>query len=221
MKNFLIFGIGFLAQLLFSSRILLQWVVSEKNKKVLTPHLFWQFSLFASMLLFIYGYLRHDFAIMLGQVLTYYIYIRNIQLCRQWGKFPGWLRGFFYCFPLIIPVYFFNNKVMDMERLFNPDHIPVVLMMLGIVSQVLFTLRFVYQWHYSEKRKESSLPMGFWMLSLSGSSLIFLYAVFRRDPVLLAGHMLGMIAYVRNIMILRKYPARAGSREAGDGVRGA
>ena len=221
MKNFIIFGIGFLAQLLFSSRILLQWVVSEKHKKVLTPHLFWQFSLFASILLFIYGYLRHDFAIMLGQVLTYYIYIRNIQLDRQWGKFPAWLQGFFYCFPLIIPVYFFNNNVMDMERLFNPDHIPVVLMMLGIVSQVLFTLRFVYQWQYSEKRKESSLPMGFWVLSLSGSSLIFLYAVFRRDPVLLAGHMLGMIAYVRNIMILRKYPARADSREAGDSAHGA
>jgi lipid-A-disaccharide synthase-like uncharacterized protein len=47
--------------------------------------------------------------------------------------------------------------------------------------------------------------MGFWGLSLSGSSLIFVYAVFRRDPVLLAGHALGMIAYIRNISILRKY----------------
>ena len=57
MSNWIIYGIGFLAQLLFSSRILLQWIASERNKKVLAPHLFWEISLFASVLLFIYGYL--------------------------------------------------------------------------------------------------------------------------------------------------------------------
>lgn len=209
MKHVLIFGIGFLAQFLFMSRIIVQWIVSEKHKKVLAPVLFWEFSLFASVLLFVYGYLRDDFAIMLGQVITYYIYIRNIQLEEQWKKFPAWLRGFFYAFPLIIPLYFYNNRVMDMAVLFNPEHISFALMTLGIASQVLFTLRFVYQWAYSERRKESSLPLGFWVLSLAGSSLIFTYAVFRLDPVLLAGHAAGIIIYYRNICILRKYQAQA------------
>ena len=87
MSNWIIYGIGFLAQLLFSSRILLQWIASERHKKVIAPHLFWEISLLASVLLFIYGYLRDDFAIMLGQVITYYVYIRNIQLENQWKKF--------------------------------------------------------------------------------------------------------------------------------------
>ena len=80
MSDWLVYAIGFVAQLLFSARSITQWIVSEKSKKVLTPVLFWQLSLLASFLLFIYGYYRNDFAIMLGQVLTYFIYIRNMQL---------------------------------------------------------------------------------------------------------------------------------------------
>ena len=205
MSNWIILLIGFIAQALFSSRIFLQWIVMEKHKKVLTPKLFWEISLFASFLLFVYGYLRHDFAIMLGQVITYYIYIRNIQLENEWKKFNHWFRLFIYFFPVFIIIYGFNNNVIDREILFNKDNIPVFLLILGIISQILFTLRFVYQWIYSEKRKESILPLGFWLLSLFGSLLIFIYGIFRRDPVLLVGHFSGIIIYSRNIYIIKKY----------------
>ena len=88
MSNWIIYSVGFLAQLLFSGRLVLQWILSEKSKKVLTPSLFWKLSLIASFLLFVYGYLREDFAIMLGQALTYFIYIRNLQLQGEWQKAP-------------------------------------------------------------------------------------------------------------------------------------
>jgi lipid-A-disaccharide synthase-like uncharacterized protein len=207
MSSWVVYSIGFLAQLLFSSRILLQWVISEKHKKVLTPNLFWEISLLASVLLFIYGYMRDDFAIMLGQIITYYVYIRNIQLEHEWKKFPALIRIMLYFFPLVILIYGFNNNIIDRTNLFNKEHIPVILMTLGIIAQVLFTLRFVYQWLYSEKRKESVLPMGFWILSFVGSFLIFIYAIFRKDPVLFLGHLSGLIAYSRNIYILRRYGA--------------
>lgn len=207
MSNWIIYGIGFLAQLLFSSRIFLQWIASERQKKVYAPLLFWEISLFASVLLFIYGYLRDDFAIMFGQVITYYVYIRNIQLEHQWKKIPKWLRIFLYFFPAIILIYGYNNNILDKVNLFNKEHIAPVLMVLGIISQVLFTLRFVYQWAYSEKRKKSMLPMGFWVLSFTGSFLIFIYAIFRKDPVLFLGHLSGLVAYSRNIFILKKYAA--------------
>ena len=87
MSNWLIYTIGFIAQILFSSRLIIQWIYSEREKKVITPTLFWTLSLIASFLLFVYGYLRNDFAIMLGQGLTYFIYIRNLQLQNQWQKF--------------------------------------------------------------------------------------------------------------------------------------
>jgi lipid-A-disaccharide synthase-like uncharacterized protein len=205
MSYWITLGIGFLAQGLFSSRIFLQWIISERHKKVLTPKLFWEISLFASFLLFVYGYLRDDFAIMLGQVITYYIYIRNMQLEHVWQKMPKLLQLLIYFFPVFILIYGFNNNVIDRANLFNSEHIPVALMILGVVSQVLFTLRFVYQWLYSEKMKASLLPMGFWLLSLAGSLLIFIYAIFRLDPVLFIGHSSGIIIYSRNIYIMRKY----------------
>ncbi|QHI35894.1 hypothetical protein IMCC3317_12420 [Kordia antarctica] len=203
MTSWYIFAIGALAQLLFSGRTLLQWIISEKNKKVLTPALFWKLSLIASFLLFIYGYLRNDFAIMLGQVLTYFIYIRNMQLQGEWRKMHQFIRVFILIFPLIIIAIGYNNNKQDVDNLLNSEAIPDWLLILGVIAQIIFTLRFVYQWIYSEKNKESSLPFGFWMLSLLGSSLIFTYAIFREDPILIAGHIFGIVTYIRNIMLLR------------------
>lgn len=203
MSNWLIYALGFLAQLLFSGRMVLQWLLSEKSKKVITPVIFWHLSLFASFLLFVYGYLRDDFAIMLGQTLTYFIYIRNLQLQGEWLKFPKLFRIFLWIFPLLIVIYGFNNNEYDAARLFRNEEIPFWLLILGSFGQLIFTLRFIYQWIYSEKKKISSLPLGFWLLSLVGSGIILTYAVFREDPVLLAGHGFGLLMYIRNIYIQR------------------
>ncbi|WP_292943968.1 lipid-A-disaccharide synthase N-terminal domain-containing protein [Olleya sp. UBA1516] len=207
MSNWIILSIGFLAQTLFSSRLIIQWITSEKQKRVITPTLFWTLSLIASFLLFIYGYLRDDFAIMLGQGLTYYIYIRNLQLQNQWKTFPVGIRYILLLMPVFITVFYFNNNEIDTVKLFKNEAIPFWLLVLGIVSQIVFTLRFVYQWIYSEKNKESSLPLGFWALSLIGSLLILTYAIFRVDYVLLVGHSLGAIIYFRNLLILKKQDA--------------
>lgn len=204
MNNIIIYSIGFIAQILFSSRMILQWIISEKNKKVLTPVLFWEISLFASFLLFVYGYFRHDFSIMLGQTITYYIYIRNIQLQNDWKKLHVLLRWFVLLFPLFIIGYGYNNNIMDVDFLFKNEAIPKWLLWTGIIGQVSFTLRFVYQWIYSEKKKDSVLPLGFWVISLTGSLIIFIYAIIRKDPVLLAGHALGLVIYTRNIIIIKK-----------------
>jgi len=208
MSDWIIYSIGFLAQLLFSSRLVVQWLTSEKQKRVITPTLFWTLSLVASFLLFIYGYLRNDFAIMLGQGLTYFIYIRNLQLQNQWQKYPVIIRYILLFMPAFITLFYFNNNNIDVTLLFKNENIPAWLLILGIVSQTVFTLRFVYQWLYSEKNKTSSLPFGFWALSLIGSLLILAYAIFRKDPVLLVGHLLGATIYVRNLILLNKQNAQ-------------
>ncbi len=204
MSDWIIYSIGFLAQILFSSRLIVQWITSEKQKRVITPTTFWVLSLIASFLLFIYGYLRNDFAIMLGQTLTYFIYIRNLQLQKQWMLIHWSIRLILYLIPSAIVIYYFNNNVIDKDLLFRNEAIPPWLLWLGIISQVVFTLRFVYQWIYSEFKKVSSLPMGFWLLSLVGSLLILIYAINRLDPVLFIGHLLGSVIYIRNLILLHK-----------------
>lgn len=200
-NDWVIYVIGFAAQILFSSRMIMQWVLSEKQKKVLTPVLFWELSLLASILLFIYGYFRNDFAIMLGQSLTYFIYIRNLYFQGQWQKISGFFRAILLAFPVLIVVYSNFDNVSNLQQIFDNEDIPLWLMVLGSIAQLVFTLRFVYQWLYSEKRKKSSLPLGFWWLSLAGACLVLIYAIFRRDPVLLIGHLFGALMYSRNIII--------------------
>ncbi|WP_179319434.1 lipid-A-disaccharide synthase N-terminal domain-containing protein [Winogradskyella helgolandensis] len=204
MKDWIIYSIGFLAQILFSSRLIVQWITSEKQRKVSSPKAFWILSLIASFLLFIYGYLRLDFAIMLGQSLTYYIYIRNLQLQGEWGKFPKIIQYLLFVVPVLIVVFYYNNNKIDVELLFQNADIPAWLLTLGIVAQVIFTLRFVYQWIYSERNKASVLPLGFWILSLIGACLILTYAIIRKDPVLFIGHLFGVVIYARNTYLIQQ-----------------
>ncbi len=204
MKDWLIYSIGFIAQILFSARLIIQWITSEKQRKVITPSLFWTLSLIASFLLFVYGYLRLDFAIMLGQSLTYFIYIRNLQLQGKWQTFPKLVQVLLFIVPVLIVIFYYNNNKIDIELLFKNEAIPMWLLILGVVAQIIFTLRFVYQWIHSERHKESTLPMGFWVLSLTGAALILTYAIIREDPVLFVGHLFGMIIYARNAYLIRR-----------------
>ncbi|MEP5254003.1 MULTISPECIES: lipid-A-disaccharide synthase N-terminal domain-containing protein [Winogradskyella] len=204
MKDWIIYSIGFIAQILFSSRLIIQWITSEKQRKVITPNTFWTLSLIASFLLFIYGYLRLDFAIMLGQSLTYYIYIRNLQLQKQWQKFPKIVQILLFTIPILIVIFYYNNNKIDLDLLFQNENIPTWLLVLGIVAQVIFTLRFVYQWIHSERQQTSTLPMGFWVLSLVGAGLILTYAIIRKDPVLFIGHLFGLVIYARNAYLIRQ-----------------
>ena len=204
MAEWITYSIGFLAQILFSSRLLVQWITSEKQRKVITPSTFWILSLMASFLLFIYGYLRLDFAIMFGQSLTYFIYIRNLQLQNQWQKLPKFIRYLLFVVPVGIVVFYYNNNKIDIELLFQNEAIPTWLLILGVIVQIIFTLRFFYQWLYSEKQKKSTLPMGFWLLSLTGAILILTYAIIRKDPVLFVGHLFGLVIYARNAYLIRQ-----------------
>ena len=205
MNDYFIYFIGLTAQLLFSLRLIVQWLFSEKENKVVAPTFFWIVSLIASILFFIYGYLRNDFAIMLGQFITYYIYIRNLQLQNQWNRLRKGIQIVFINFPLIVLLITFLRGEFDFSQLFNQNFIPVWLLALGIVSQLIFTLRFIFQWIISEKNKLSQLPSTFWILSTVGSVIILIYSIFRKDPILFIGHAFGIIIYCRNLMILKKH----------------
>ncbi len=202
MENWYIYSFGFSAQLLFSFRLILQWVTSEKQHKVVTPVHYWVLSLVGSIFLFIYGSLRNDFSIMLGQTLTYFIYIRNLQLQNQWQKVPNLACWIIYLIPASAIVYYLSD-ISKIEYLFFNETLPVWLLVLGIISQIVFTFRFVYQWMYSEKHKKSVLPYGFWLLSLVGAVLILAYALIREDIVLIAASSFGSFIYTRNLILLK------------------
>jgi len=199
--NIWIFAIGFLAQIFFSARILYQWIATEKAGKILSPPAFWILSILGSYLLFIYGVLRDDFAIILGQFLSYYIYLWNLHMQGLWQKIAVFFRGILLLTPLVAMGIMLGDLAGFAHTFFNNKNIPLWLLLFGSAGQAIFSLRFIYQFIYSALHHKSELPVAFWIISLAGSSMIFAYALFRLDPVLILGQAFGFVAYSRNIMI--------------------
>ncbi len=200
--NSFVFSLGFIAQGLFSARLLVQWLTSEKAKKVMSPVIFWQLSIFASFLLLIYGILRNDIVIAGGQLVTYYIYIRNLKIQKAWTYFPRWLRLASSLAPLLaVLLLFFNLQGYNINDLLHNPTISNFTFTLGTAGQVIFTFRFIFQWVYSEQKGESLLPAAFWWISVTGALTIVAYAIIRHDPVILLGQAFGSVIYARNLVI--------------------
>jgi len=71
--------------------------------------------------------------------------------------------------------------------------------LLGFLAQGLFTMRFIVQWIASERAGRSVIPLAFWIFSIGGGVLLFIYALYRRDPVFIAGQGFGVFVYLRNL----------------------
>ncbi len=201
MRDILIYSIGFGAQLMFTSRTFIQWIASEKQRKVVNPTIFWQLSLLGACLMIVYGIMRKDAPIIFGQVLTYGIYVRNIQLKNKWDSIPRFSKLLIWGIPIAGILFLIFNYEQFIDQIVINEDIPFATSILGFGAQVLFTSRFVYQWIYSEKRGFSHLPAAFWMISIAGSSLILWYGILRVDPVLILGHCTGLIVYIRNLYL--------------------
>ena len=70
---------------------------------------------------------------------------------------------------------------------------------LGFIAQALFSMRFIVQWIASERAGRSVMPTAFWIFSIGGGVLLLIYALYRKDPVFIAGQGLGLFIYLRNL----------------------
>ena len=75
---------------------------------------------------------------------------------------------------------------------------------LGFVAQALFTMRFLVQWIASERAGHSVIPMAFWIFSIVGGLLLLVYALYRKDPVFIAGQAFGVFVYLRNLYFVMR-----------------
>jgi lipid-A-disaccharide synthase-like uncharacterized protein len=84
MNNTFWLGLGFIAQALFSTRFLVQWIASERAGESVVPVAFWFLSLAGGLLLLSYAVWRRDPVFILGQSAGAFVYIRNLVLI--WRK---------------------------------------------------------------------------------------------------------------------------------------
>ena len=75
-------------------------------------------------------------------------------------------------------------------------------LLIGFAGQTCFMMRFVFQWICSERAKRSVVPEIFWYFSLGGRANLLIYAIYRADPVIIAGQCTGIFIYSRNIYFI-------------------
>jgi lipid-A-disaccharide synthase-like uncharacterized protein len=75
---------------------------------------------------------------------------------------------------------------------------------IGLIGQAFFFMRFLIQWIISEKKGESTIPVAFWYFSIGGSAILLCYSIHKQDPVFILGQSIGSIIYIRNLILISR-----------------
>ena len=198
---------GWVANALFFSRFLHQWIVSERAGRSLAPASFWWMSLCGSLLLAVYLLDAGEPVLLVGVAINSAVYARNLWAMRR-PSFQGMAPlPMAVLSVLAVVVLFATGFVKTRAGLTeNPGWLAA-----SVVGQGLWSSRFVLQWSATERHGKSHFPVSFWWLSLLGNALLLAYAIHRRDPILIAGYLPGPITQTRNLVLSRR-AARAAAR---------
>lgn len=77
--------LGSAGQAVFSLRFVYQWIYSSRHGESVLPAGFWIMSLSGSALIVLYGVIRHDPVLILGQSVGFGAYARNLILSFRNG----------------------------------------------------------------------------------------------------------------------------------------
>ena len=76
-------GVGLVGQAMFSTRMLLQWIASERRKRSVIPSAFWYFSIAGGLALLFYALYRRDPVFIVGQGAGLVVYARNVYFIHR------------------------------------------------------------------------------------------------------------------------------------------
>jgi lipid-A-disaccharide synthase-like uncharacterized protein len=91
-----------------------------------------------------------------------------------------------------------------------------VWMGVGFLGQGIFGARVLVQWIASERARRSIVPVAFWYMSIAGATITLAYAIRIWEPVFIVSQIGGLIAYLRNLYLIRHRAAQEGVRWDGD-----
>src|SRR5262249_42366878 len=78
------------------------------------------------------------------------------------------------------------------------------LVIIGLIWNATFSMRFFVQWWASERQGESVIPISFLYWSIAGSGIMWFYFIFRRDSGGILAYLPNSLIYIRNLMLIRK-----------------
>ena len=195
-----VYLLGLMGMSIYGVRIVVQWYISEKSRRIESPGIYWIMSSIGAVILYIYGWLRKDFSIIFGESLSYYIYMWNISVMGLYKKVPKFIIVIQALFPVVIIALIAKDMPTFVDTFLRNEAVPRDLLWFGIMGQFIYEIRSVYQLIYSMRKKESVLPLGYWLMAVVGSLMIIVYGLIRHDWVLVIGQF-AIVFSVRNIML--------------------
>ena len=195
-----VYLLGLVAMGVYGSRILIQWYLSEKHHRVESPGIYWVLSSLGAVLQYVYGWLRKDLSIIVGESLGYYVYMWNISVMGLYKKVPRIVPILQAIFPLVIIGLIIKDFPVFVDTFLHNEYVPLGLLLFGIAGQVTYEVRSIYQLVYSYRRHQSILPLGHWVLAVIGSLMIIIYGLIRHDWVLAIGQF-SIFFSIRNLML--------------------
>lgn len=224
----IIYPLGYLSSLAFGGRFLLQWITSEVQQKSVVTRAFWRLSLIGNVMLMLHSFFQLQFHVCLIQACSAIISWRNLNLMEDRSeqvRFRSVLMLFFATIVSITAGFLLQGWLSasgSIEWFRLPtvawdDPTPIVTPLwhaIGFIGLILFSSRFWVQWWLAERQRTSTLGPLFWWLSISGGILTLIYFIRIDDPVNIIGPAVGLIPYIRNLMLIYQVRPHAPVRVA-------
>ncbi len=214
----ILYPLGFLPGLFFGLRFIIQWLISEKQKKSVVTPIFWKLSLIGNITLALHTFIQVQFHICAVQMVSVVLSWRNMNLMKEEKdrvSFRTVLVLIAIAVAMVTTAFLLQGYFLygDVDWVRTPtmpwyeapaQKFHVAWHVLGTLGIFLFASRFWIQWWHAEMSQESSLGMSFWWLSIVGAIIALLYFIRLNDYVHILGHGMAVVPYVRNIQLIKR-----------------
>lgn len=210
-----LYPLGYLAQIVFSGRFLQQWFQSEAKQRSVVTSNFWQLSLLGNGMLMIHAFIQLQVHVCVIQAFNGVISWRNLNFMQEESRRWRFASVILFMLAALAGVlllflaqnYFWGNGMADWFRIpKGSENVRSPLWhLMGSIGLILFSSRFWIQWVYAERSKTSYLGLPFWWMSTLGGVLSLIYFALINDPVNAIGPAVGLIPYVRNLVLIYRF----------------
>ncbi len=214
--------VGIVAGVLFYGRFVIQWIISELQRRSVIPVVFWYLSISGSLLLLTYAIFLQSPVGALSHCFNMIVYSRNLVLI--WRE-KGWLTPRLSVFIHSVVALVVLLAVLAAARVWlheyhltqnvSPSEMRQTWfwIFVGVAGQSLFACRFLIQWLVSDKEGRSVVPLSFWYLSIAASTLLAASHIQRNEWVFAIGVAATVVIYARNIYLVQRYGKEAVAEE--------